>query len=43
LQPALGRVLEGARVDIVFLVLIGVFLALTLALVRGCAALERKK
>jgi len=30
-------------VDIVYLVLIGVFLVLTLALVRGCAALERKK
>jgi len=30
-------------VDIVYLVLIGVFLGLTLALIRGCAALERKK
>jgi len=30
-------------VDILFLALIGVFLILTLALVRGCAALERKK
>jgi hypothetical protein len=30
-------------VDIVFLVLIGVFLGLTLALIRGCAALERRK
>jgi hypothetical protein len=30
-------------VDIVFLALIGVFLLLTLALVAGCAALERKK
>jgi hypothetical protein len=38
----LSPILEIA-VDIVFLVLIGVFLLLTLALVRGCAALERKK
>jgi hypothetical protein len=30
-------------VDILFLALIGVFLVLTLALVAGCAALERKK
>jgi hypothetical protein len=30
-------------VDILFLALIGVFLLLTLALVLGCAALERKK
>jgi hypothetical protein len=30
-------------VDIVFLAMIGVFLLLTLALVAGCAALERKK
>jgi hypothetical protein len=32
-----------ATVDILFLALIGAFLALTLALVAGCAALERKK
>jgi hypothetical protein len=30
-------------VDILFLALMGVFLLLTLALVAGCAALERKK
>jgi hypothetical protein len=30
-------------VDILFLALIVVFLLLTLALVAGCAALERKK
>jgi hypothetical protein len=30
-------------VDILFLALIGAFLLLTLALVAGCAALERKK
>jgi hypothetical protein len=30
-------------VDIVFLALTGVFLALTLALVAGCAVLERKR
>jgi len=30
-------------VDILFLALIGVFLLLTLALVAGCAALERKE
>jgi hypothetical protein len=30
-------------VDILFLALISVFLLLTLALVAGCAALERKK
>jgi hypothetical protein len=30
-------------VDMLFLALVGVFLLLTLALVAGCAALERKK
>jgi hypothetical protein len=30
-------------VDIVFLALTGLFLLITLALVAGCAALERKK
>jgi hypothetical protein len=30
-------------VDLLFLASIGVFLLLTLALVAGCAALERKK
>jgi hypothetical protein len=30
-------------VDILFLAVIGAFSALTLALVAGCAALERKK
>jgi hypothetical protein len=30
-------------VDFLFLALLGVFLLLTLALVAGCAALERKK
>jgi hypothetical protein len=33
----------GEAVDIVFLALFVVFLMLTLALVAGCAALERKK
>jgi hypothetical protein len=33
----------GDEVDILFLALIGVFLLLTLALVAGCAALERRK
>jgi hypothetical protein len=33
----------GVTVDILFLASIGVFLLLTLALVAGCAALERKK
>jgi hypothetical protein len=33
----------GVAVDILFLALMGVFLLLTLALVAGCAALERKK
>jgi hypothetical protein len=33
----------GDEVDILFLALIGVFLLLTLALVAGCAVLERKK
>jgi hypothetical protein len=33
----------GDPVDILFLGVLGVFLALTLALVAGCAALERKK
>jgi hypothetical protein len=30
-------------VDLMFLAMIGLFLLLTLALVAGCAALERKK
>jgi hypothetical protein len=30
-------------VDIIFLAVLGVFLGLTVALVAGCAALERKK
>jgi hypothetical protein len=34
---------SGDPVDIVFLGVLGVFLALALALVAGCAALERKK
>jgi hypothetical protein len=33
----------GDVVDFLFLALTGVFLLLTLALVAGCAALERKK
>jgi hypothetical protein len=33
----------GVAVDILFLALMCVFLLLTLALVAGCAALERKK
>jgi hypothetical protein len=36
-------VFEGDAVDILFLMVFGVFLLLTLALVAGCAALERKK
>jgi hypothetical protein len=35
--------LIGDAVDILFLALFAVFLMLTLALVAGCAALERKK
>jgi hypothetical protein len=35
--------LEGAAVDILFLTVFAVFLLFTLALVAGCAALERKK
>jgi hypothetical protein len=34
---------SGGIVDIVFLVAIGALFAATLALVAGCAALERKK
>jgi hypothetical protein len=41
-QPALHQTL-GDPVDILFLAVFGVFLALSLALVAGCAALERKK
>jgi hypothetical protein len=40
---SLRHVLEGDEVDILFLTVFGVFLLLTLALVAGCAALERKK
>jgi hypothetical protein len=40
---ALRRVLEGDAVDILFLTVLAVFLLLALALVAGCAALERKK
>jgi hypothetical protein len=36
-------VFEGDAVDILFLMVFGAFLLLTLALVAGCAALERKK
>jgi hypothetical protein len=46
LRPAgfeLRHVLEGDAVDILFLTVFAVFLLLTLALVAGCAALERKK
>jgi hypothetical protein len=35
--------LRGDAVDIVFLAMISVFLLLALAVVAGCAALERKK
>ena len=38
-----GIVLEGDAVDILFLTVFAVFLLLALALVAGCAALERKK
>jgi hypothetical protein len=38
-----GYVFTGDAVDIVFMAMIGVFLLLTLAMVAGCAALERKK
>jgi hypothetical protein len=37
------HVLEGDAVDFLFLTVFAVFLLLTLALVAGCAALERKK
>jgi hypothetical protein len=37
------RCVPGDAVDIVFLAVFAVFLLLTLALVAGCAALERKK
>jgi hypothetical protein len=40
---ALRSGLEGDAVDILFLTVLAVFLLLTLALVAGCAALERKK
>jgi hypothetical protein len=40
---ALPGVLEGDAVDILFLTVLAVFLLLALALVAGCAALERKK
>jgi hypothetical protein len=36
-------VLEGDAVDILFLTVLAVFLVLALALIGGCAALERKK
>jgi hypothetical protein len=34
---------EGDAVDILFLTVLAVFVLLALALVAGCAALERKK
>jgi hypothetical protein len=34
---------EGDAVDFLFLTVLAVFLLLALALVAGCAALERKK
>ncbi len=34
---------KGATVDILFAATLAVFLALTLALIAGCAALERRK
>jgi hypothetical protein len=37
------HVLEGDAVDILFLMVFGVFLLLALGLVAGCAALERKQ
>jgi hypothetical protein len=39
----LRHVLEEDAVDILFLAAIVVFLLLSLALVAGCAALERRK
>jgi hypothetical protein len=36
-------VASGDAVDFVFMTVLAVFLALTLALVAGCAALERKR
>ena len=39
----LRHVLEEDAVDILFLTILAVFLLLALALVAGCAALERKK
>jgi hypothetical protein len=43
LEFGLRHVLEGDAVDFLFLTVFAVFLLLTLALVAGCAALERKK
>jgi hypothetical protein len=34
---------KGDAVDMLFLATLAVFLALTLALIAGCAALERRK
>jgi len=38
-----SSVLTGDAVDILFLAMIGLLVLLSLALVAGCAALERKK
>jgi hypothetical protein len=43
LEFRLRHILEGDAVDFLFLMVFAVFLLLTLALVAGCAALERKK
>ncbi len=40
--PRLSRY-AGDAVDFVFLIVLAVFVGLTLALVAGCAALERKR
>lgn len=37
------RLPTGDAVDILFLIVLAVFLLLALALVAGCAALEKKK
>jgi hypothetical protein len=42
-ECALRHAFTGVAVDILFLAVLAVFLLLALALVAGCASLERKK
>jgi len=42
-RPARRRLSKGETVDILFLATLAAFPALTLALIAGCAALERRK